>query len=209
MTKEEIINRIKARKNNITTSNSHKEIKPNKFIRNGIYKLLISAVIFLVTLITIKYNPDIKNILKKNIYENNMSFMVINDLYKKYLGDIIPFETPLDNPPITQVFNEKIEYKNASLYKDGVSLEVSNEYLVPIIESGLVVFIGAKEGYGNTIIVQGIDGVDIWYSDITNSNVALYDYVTKGKPLGQTVSNKLNLVFNKEGKFLDYNEFIN
>ena len=43
--------------------------------------------------------------------------------------------------------------------------------IVPIEESGIVVFIGEKEGYNNTVIIQRIDGIDEWYGNIENVNV--------------------------------------
>ena len=51
--------------------------------------------------------------------------------------------------------------------------------MVPVIESGVVVFIGEKEGYGNTIIVEQVNGVDVYYSNINPSNIKLYDYIEK------------------------------
>ena len=54
---------------------------------------------------------------------------------------------------VEPVFNEQLTYNNKESYLDGVKLKLENN-LVPINESGIVVFIGEKEGYGNTIIIQ-------------------------------------------------------
>ena len=43
------------------------------------------------------------------------------------------------------MFNEKLKYKEESLYKDGVKLTVNTNYLVPVMKSGIVVFMGEKE----------------------------------------------------------------
>ena len=80
--------------------------------------------------------------------------------------------------------------------------------MIPSIESGIVVFIGEKENYGNTIIIQGVDGVDIWYGNTDNTNVKLYDYVEKGSMIAMTKTEDLYLVFQKDGKFLDYKKYI-
>ena len=72
----------------------------------------------------------------------------------------------------------------------------------------MVVFIGKKEGYGNTIIVQQVNGVDLWYGNINNSNVKLYDYIEKGEILGDTLNNDLYLVYKKEGSTVNYEEYI-
>ena len=106
------------------------------------------------------------------------------------------------------VFNEKLTYKEQSLYKDGVKLTVEDNYLVPIIESGIVVFMGEKEEYGQTVIVQQVNGIDVWYSNVDTSNISLYQYLTKGNLLGEAKSNYIYMVFQKDGKFLDYKEYI-
>ena len=65
-----------------------------------------------------------------------------------------------------------------------------------------------KDNYGKTIIVQGIDGVDIWYGNVMDTDIKLYDYIEKGNMLGSTKDNVLYLVFQKGGKFLDYKKYI-
>ena len=74
------------------------------------------------------------------------------------------------------------------------------------------IFVKAKNyvryGYGNTIIVQQVNGVDLWYGNINNSNVKLYDYIEKGEILGDTLNNDLYLVYKKEGSTVNYEEYI-
>ena len=52
-----------------------------------------------------------------------------------------------------------------------------------------------------------IDGVDEWYGNIENVNVKLYDYVSKGELLGDC-NNYLYLVYKKDGKVLNYEEYL-
>ena len=78
---------------------------------------------------------------------------------------------------------------------------------MPLLESGVVVYIGEKESLGHTIIVEQVDGIDTYYSNI-NSNIKLYDYVEKGELLGEAKDNTLFLTFQKNGEYLDYKEFI-
>ena len=106
------------------------------------------------------------------------------------------------------VFSEKIKYNTISKYYDGVSLSVSNNLLVPILESGMVVFVGEKENYGSTVIVEGVDGVDVWYGNLENINVQMYDFVEKGSALASTSSDKLYLVFKKDGENIDYEKYL-
>lgn len=167
-------------------------------------KLLISIVITLVVLILIKSSSDFKNNFYKHIYSDNISFTKLKEVYNKYIGD----SDILDKVIKTEtVFNEKLTYSSQEKYLDGVKLDVGSNYLVPVTESGIVVFIGTKEGYGNTVIIQRIDGIDEWYGNIENVNIKLYDYVKKGSLLGE-VNDTLYLVYKKDGNILNYEEYL-
>ena len=167
-------------------------------------KLLISIVITLIVLIIIKSSSSFKNEFYKLVYSNNISFTKLKSFYNKYIGD---FDI-LNNVVKTEtVFNEELTYKKLENYLDGAKLYVDSNYLVPINESGIVVFIGEKENYGNVVIIQRIDGIDEWYGNIENVNVKLYDYVSKGELLGE-VNNNLYLIYKKDGKVLNYEKYL-
>jgi len=76
-----------------------------------------------------------------------------------------------------------------------------------VIASGLVVFVGEKEGYGNVVIVEQLDGVDCWYGNLSTTNVKLYDYVESGSLLG-VVDNELYLVYKEEGNAISYEKYL-
>lgn len=167
-------------------------------------KLLISIIFTLIILILIKANSNFKTSFYKKVYSDNISFTHLKSLYKKYIGDNDYLKKYVKTET---VFNEKLTYKSMKKYLDGVKLEVGEKYLVPIEESGIVVFIGEKEGYGNTVIIQRIDGVDEWYGNIDNVNVKMYEYVNKNKLLGEA-NNNLYLVYKKDGNVLNYEKYI-
>lgn len=177
------------------------------FIFKTLSKICICTIVMLVIMILSKSYPSLKNSIYKNVFETNFSFATINETYKKLFGSSIPFEDLFSKNNQT-VFSDKIEYKESSKYKDGVRLMVNDNYLVPILKQGLVVFIGDKEEYGNTVIIEQSDGIDVWYSNLENISVNLYDYVDTGKYLGEVKDNYLYLVFKKEGDVLDYQEYI-
>ena len=185
--------------------NKNNKTKKNNILISFFNKLLICFILSLICLILMKQNDKFKNFIKQNVFKDNISFAYINNLYNKYLGDVLP---NLKKEETTPVFNEKLEYTNYNKYYDGYKLDVANNYLIPIIESGIVVFSGEIENYGNTIIIEGIDGVDIWYGNIKNINVKLYDYVNKGEFLGEVDNNNLYLVFEKNKEYLEFNEYI-
>lgn len=189
--------------------NRHHEKKEPKLkvtIRSLILKSMICIIICLISLITIKTKPILKSTIYRHVYEDSISFAKINNLYQKYFGSVLPFENIV--PDTELVFKEHLKYGNVSLYKDGAKLSVTDNYLIPVLESGIVVFIGEKENYGNTIIVQQINGIDTWYGNVNTSDIKLYDYVEKGNLLSEANGNYMYLVFQKEGKFLDYKKYI-
>lgn len=183
-----------------------KKLKLKSSVKTFISKCLIVIILLLSTLILIKNNTSLKNNIIKYVYEDNLEFTKLKSIYEKYFGKILSVDKIA--PSEEKVFNEKISYNKASVYKDGVVLNVNQGYMVPTLDAGIVVFIGEKEGYGNTIIIEQVDGVDVWYSNISTSNIKMYDYIEKGKLLGEVNGEKLYMVFQKEGKYLNYKEYL-
>jgi stage IV sporulation protein FA len=199
-------NDIKMIKSKIKKKNK-KTNKNRSSLYGFISKLLITIILTLITLILLKSNNKLKTFFYNKVYDNNISFATINKWYENHFGSSIPFKELVEKDT-KAVFNNKLEYSKKEKYLDGVKLSVDKNYLVPILESGMVVYIGKKEGYGNTVIVQQVNGVDVWYGNINNPNVKLYDYVEKGKLLGDVKNNNLYLVFKKDGKVLSYEKNI-
>lgn len=177
-----------------------------KSVKSFITRVLITVIIFLVGMILIKKDNNVKNIILENVYDKNFEFTKIKDMYQKYFGNILS----IDQLAVKEqaVFQEKLSYKNAHTYLDGVKLTVDEHYMVPVLESGIIIFLGEKEGYGNTVVIEQVDGVDVYYSNISIDNVKLYDYVEKGTLLGEAENKKLYLVFQKDGTFLNYKDYI-
>lgn len=170
-------------------------------------KSLISGLLLISTLCMIKMYPDTKEFIEKRVYQDNISFVAINNFYEKYFGDIFPMDSILkDNTRM--VFNEQLVFHDQEKYLDGVKLTVDKGYLVPVLDSGIVVFIGDKEKYGPTIIIQQVNGVDVWYVGVDSSSIKLYDYVEKGDLLGEALETEICLVYQKAGEFLDYQEYL-
>ena len=198
MSNEEIINSL--RKNKKCNNNDRSNYISNLFTRT-----LLAIIIVLVSAIYINENPNNIKRYKEKIFENTISFTKISNIYNKTFGKVIPFE--IDKGTTKMVFNDKIDYSNIENYANGFKLNL-NSNMVMSLYDGIVVFIGEKEGYGNTVIVQGSDGVDIWYGNVSNTSVTLYDYINKNDMIGEALDNKLYLVFNKENEYLGYEEYL-
>lgn len=178
-----------------------------KYIKKTVVQVLLCIIIVLITLIIMNKSTKIRSLIKENVYESNFNLAKINTLYKKYFGSELPFSKKLFKEQT--VFNETLTYIKKEEYYDGVKLEVSSNYLIPNMETGIVVFVGEKEKYGNIVIIQTSSGIDYWYGNVNNLSVKLYDYVEKGKLIGETNDNILYMIFQKDGVYLDYNEYIN
>ena len=187
-------------------SSKNKKRKEKKPFSKFIIRVFICILLVLLFLIFLKYDKNNKQIVYKYLYENNISFASLNKWYQEHFGDITPFQKVVKDKT-KLVFNEKLIYDDASIYKDGVKLNVDENYLVPILESGIVVFIGNKDNYGKTVIIEQVDGVNVWYGNIDNINVSLYDYVTKGELLAEA-NKSFYMVFEKNGKFLKYQDYL-
>ena len=169
------------------------------------FKFLILVILTISVIIVLKLKPEFKINFYKYVYEDSISFTKINNWYKTKFGSSLPFSDYFEE--VTPVFNEQLKYSDSSIYKDGVSLKVGYDYLVPALDSGIVIFVGEKEGYGKTIIVQQENGVDVWYSNLKEINLQLYDYIKDGSLIG-SVDENLYLVFTENGEVVDYQEYI-
>lgn len=168
-------------------------------------RLLITGLITVICLIFLKKNVSFYEFFNNKVLSINFNFAYMNNLYKKYFGGTLPFSDLLSQTKT--VFNESLIYDGSSDFLDGVSLNVGTDYLVPSLDTGLVVFIGDKEGYGNTIIIEQANGIDVWYSNMSSVSVNMYEYVSKGSFIG-SCENNLILVFKKDGNVLDYREYV-
>ena len=183
----------------------NKETKQKKHnLIKFINKTLLAVFLGLVLLIIMEYSPKFKSYMQNEVLNKNISFGLIGKLYDKYFGEVLPS----NNDKIVSVFNEKISYKDKEPYQDGYKLSVSKNYLVPVIESGVVVYIGEKDGLGNVITIEGENGSTITYGNLKNTDIKLYNYINKGKYLGEVDGDTLYITILKEGEYLDIETYL-
>lgn len=173
----------------------------NKYL-NGLVKRTMICFVFVLLVLAISLMSETgRSYIKKYLLETNFEFSKINTLYNKYIGKLTDENTEVVSG------NQLLEYTSKEKYNDGVKLTVSENYNVNLLESGIVVYIGEKEVYGNTIIVQQSNGIDAWYGNIENVDVKIYDYIEKGTIIGNA-NKTLYLVFQKNGEILNYEDYI-
>lgn len=196
----EVQNRIRNKKKNIKGTSIDNY---NRKLKVFLIKLVLVVIIFCTFTALVKTNTNIKNKVYKYVYNTNISFAYLKKLYNEHIGNILPFQ---DIFTTKKVFNEKLEYKSLATYNKGVKLTLEDNYAIPIIKGGIVIFVGEKDNIGKTVIIQQSDGIDVWYGNLSNVNVKLYDYVEDGKIIGEASNNELYLEFQKDGVNIDYKE---
>lgn len=196
---DEYLNKFKNKKksfNKVKISISKKNI--NKLIT----KFMIAIIFFLISIIFTNYSDKNLLLYKEYVFTESLPFTKIKGWYEDLFGEVLPTQ---DNSQT--VFNGKLVYKDISEYYDGEKLLVSKNTLVNNITSGVVVFSGEKDNYGNTVIIQGIDGVDIWYGNLENVSVSLYDYIEANTVIGETKDEYLYLVIKKDNEYIKYENY--
>ncbi len=198
---EDYLQAFKNKKKKTYPKNDFKNLEN---IKNHISKILLSIIFFLVSIIYT--NLSDKNLLlyKEHVLTESLPFTKIKGWYEDLFGEILP------DPPTDQaVFNGRLVYKDIEDYQNGSKLKVNNHTLINNLTGGIVVYVGEKEDFGNTVIIQGADGTDIWYGNLTNISVKLYDYIAANTLLGEVDGEDLYIVIKKEDKYLKYEEYQN
>lgn len=166
-----------------------------KEIKKIIRKTLYTIIVFLIGMIITKENPSYKEIINNTIYKDNMDYIKIKKAYNKFFDN--------RKEKSKSVFTEQLDYKEKEEIKDGVKLKVSNNYLVPVLESGIIIYLEKDR-----VVISQVNGINVEYKNITINNYKLYDYIEKGKLLGETNNDILYLKFEKDGEYLDYKKYI-
>lgn len=181
--------------------NKKKDNKKDR-LNKIITKFMLAIIFFLSSIIFM--NTSNKNMLlyKEYVFTESLPFTKFKSWYEDLFGSVLPKS---DNTKT--VFNDSLIYKDISDYEDGEVLTVSNKTLVNSLASGVVVFSGTKDNYGNTVIIQGIDGADIWYGNLENISINLYDYIESGTVIGNTVDEYLYLVIKKDNEYIKYEDY--
>lgn len=184
--------------------NSKKQKNNKKYISNLLTRTLITIILVFGVLIIVNFDKDFKPKLEKYLFKTNHNFSSINKIYNKYFANVI--DTSKETA-LASLEKNKTDINKYEKYKDGVKKEIKKKENIKLLASGIVVFVGEKEGYNKTVIIQQSNGIDAWYSNMDKIDVKLYDYIEKDKVIG-TASDNLYLVFQKDGKYLDYKTVI-
>ena len=166
-------------------------------------KILLSIILVLCCTIYVKLSPENLEFFKTHVLENNLTFTKINNWYHDVFGSFLPSVKEPDSTTVAQEQPTLIKEE----YLDGYKISTQKGSSISALASGLFVFTGEKEGYGNVLIIQGVNGIDIWYGNLEDSSLKLYDYIETNTVLGNTKDDYYYLAFVKDGNFISYDEY--
>lgn len=182
-----------------------KRYRLRKPVSNVINRSLICIVIFMFLLIINKFDHNFISDIKRNIFNKSFNFIKVNSLTRNILGKEFIYYQDENNS--LQVINDDLYSEEVHKYYDGEKFKVSDNLPIGTFESGVVVFIGDKDIYKNTVIVQGTDGFNIWYGNIKDVNVSLYDYVEKNSLLGNSDGEEVYILIEKNNHYYSYEDY--
>lgn len=188
---------------NIIFNMTYEEYKNKKDSKaNNIFKKILSKlftiVIFTMIVITLSNtSPKFKSFIVDKVLNSTIDFSFVNKLSNKVTN---VFKTSNNTLPVVKEENNKKER-----YKDGIKYIVNKGTSVNIKDSGIVTYIGNKDGYNNTVIIQQSNGYYAWYGNI-KEEVKLYDYIESGSKIGSSLTNEYYYVLLKDNKPVNLNE---
>lgn len=167
---------------------NNKNPKEHKIIKVILNKLFTIIIFTMIIVIISNLSSKFREFVYNNVLNNSLDFSFVNKILEKTSNVFKEEQTK-------QVFNEIKEYEP---YKDGIKYKIKENENIYLKDSGIVTYIGEKEGYNNTVIIQQSNGYYAWYGNI-KENVKLYDYVESGTQIG-TASNEYYYVLLKDDK---------
>jgi len=171
-----------------------------KYLNSLFIRTFIALILLFLCSYLLRYNYYYDEIYA-SVHTDVLDFSYIKSKTRFFIGHILGKRNAF-------VSSNTLQYKEIKKAFNGVKLTTDRHYVVNALKSGTVIFIGNKENLGNTIIIEGEDGVNIWYSNLENISIHLYDYVEASSILGSTIEDYLYITLTKDDDYLDYEEYL-
>lgn len=69
--------------------------------------------------------------------------------------------------------------------QQGIMIKTADRSMpIEVVKEGWVVFVGEKEGLGQTIVIDHRNGEESWYGNLQDIQILLYDWVDQGEKIG-------------------------
>jgi len=177
-----------------------------------IFKILMSACLVLITAILFR-NPSpmfdqARNFVSKAL-EEEFQFAAVSGWYEKTFGKPLALFPTKNNEPSESNIEYAIPASKFQTNGEGIMIETALDAPVKAMDKGVVIFTGAKNPYGQTVMIQHEDKSISWYGKLGDIKVGLYEQVDKDMQIG-TVSNhedemkgEFYFAIEKNNKFID------
>lgn len=185
------------------------------FIRTLVSLFLLSGAYFITTSQFPQTRP-----YKDMLYEvltRSYNFTAMANWYEEKFG-ALPAILPSIGPLAEQAQPVLQQGKNALLKgpavgvvrvmdppEKGVYIQ-SMDSIVKSIDNGKVIFVGEKDGMGNTVVIQHSKGLESWYGGFESYSVTLNDWVEVQQSLGKALATSAEGIYfaiKKDGEFID------
>ncbi len=162
-----------------------------------IFKILASAVLFLVIAILFRENSSTfapaKNFVMKTM-EQDFKFATVSKWYEDQFGKplaLLPFteegkegeKTVVEKDHDIPVFSGKV-LENFEKNGQGIMIETVKGAPVEAMNEGNVLFAGVKEDTGKTVIIQHPDQTQTTYGNLNEIKVSLYEFISTATVVG-------------------------
>jgi stage IV sporulation protein FA len=226
--------RINQKRPDIYSRNTHNrkpinsEIHGTEHSVSGGFLLRLMGAICLFLLVGVLFKSPANGLdgareFVKNTFENEFQFTQVSTWYEEQFGKPLVLFPSNEKKVNDNDKNLKAAYALPATvtqsFEDngkGVMLETGSDSDVIAINAGMVIFIGEKENFGKTIIIQHSDTSETWYGklDSINKSVKLYDVVERGAVIGKVTEIEENtgqfyFAVKKGGSFIDPLKVVN
>lgn len=162
-----------------------------------LFKILASACLVLIVAILFRSPSEKAETFQtyvKHTMEQEFQFAAVSDWYQEQFGKplaLLPAKNTGEED--TQEIAEENEYAlpaSGRILEDfgdngqRITIETGKGAGVEAMNEGLVHFVGMKDGFGKTVIVQHADKSETWYGNLDGIDVNLYEYISKGTKVG-------------------------
>jgi stage IV sporulation protein FA len=168
-----------------------------------LFKVLASACLVLIVAILFRSPADkavtVQDYVKKTM-DQEFQFAAVSDWYEKQFGKplaLLPAKS--ESGEDNQELSEENEYAlpaSGKILEDfgdngqRIMIETGKGAGVEAMNEGLVHFVGMKDGFGKTVIVQHADKSETWYGNLNGIEVNLYEYISKGTKVGTAMDSE-------------------
>lgn len=202
-----------------TWSTREEAIEPvsSRFMLKALISLFLLSFTFLLYKTDIPYTAAAKDFVGQ-VMTREYNFQGMMAIVEKYAGGplaLIPsFEQQAKGQPQAvwnqvspkELFTPVTGTISAPFFLDGrgIQIEAPAGSEVKAVDQGWVVFVGEKEGIGQTVVVQHENQMQAWYGSLDQIEVIEQDWVQPGQVIGKSKEgNTVYFSVEMNGQFVD------